>query len=250
MNWLGRAIGAGVDLLLPPRCASCGTIVDAQGGFCAPCWAGLPFITAPACVDCGLPFASAAVESARCAACLARPPRFTARAALAYEGPARQVLLQLKHADRPHLAVDMAGHLRRVAGDWLTPDGLIVPVPLHRWRLWQRGYNQAAELAKALSAATGTPLLVDALQRVRATRSSQGLNPRQRRRNVAGAFRITGRARRLVAERCIILVDDVLTTGATADACARVLLRAGARSVRLLTLARVVQAADAGHIAS
>ena len=250
MGWLGQAIGAGVDLLLPPRCAGCGTIVEAQGSFCPSCWAGLPFITAPMCAACGLPFASAAEDGALCGACLARPPRFEARAALAYEGPAREVVLRLKHADRPHLAVDMVGHLRRAAGDWLDGDALLVPVPLHRWRLWRRGYNQAAELAKVLGKATGTPVRVDALRRVRATRSSQGLNPRQRRRNVAGAFRVADRARAAVAGRCIILVDDVLTTGATADACARALKRAGAASVRLLTLARVVRAADAGHIAS
>src|SRR5688500_13365602 len=223
----GLLTGA-IDLLLPPRCAGCGVIVEAQGSFCAPCWAGLPFITAPMCAHCGLPFETAAVAGAWWGACLAVPPRVEARSALAYDGPAREVVLRLKHADRAHLAVDMAGHLRRAAGDWLDDDVLIVPVPLHRWRLWRRGYNQAAELAKALSSATGTPLLVDALLRVRATRSSQGLNPRQRRRNLAGAFRIAERARPLVAGRCIILVDDVLTTGATADACARMLMRAGA----------------------
>jgi ComF family protein len=250
MGRLGQAIGAAVDLLLPPRCAGCGTIVEAQGSFCAPCWAGLPFITAPMCASCGLPFATAADAAALCGACLAKPPRYEARAALAYDGPAREVVLRLKHADRPHLATDMAGHLRRAAGDWLTPDALIVPVPLHRWRLWRRGYNQAAELAKALSALSGTPLLVDALVRARATRSSQGLNPAQRRRNLAGAIRLADKARGRVAGRCIILVDDVLTTGATADACARALRRGGAAAVRLLTLARVVRAADAGHIAS
>lgn len=251
MGWLGQAIGTGVDLLLPPRCAGCGAIVAAQGAFCADCWSALPFITAPMCASCGLPFASAADAGALCGACLAKPPRFEARAALAYDGPAREVVLRLKHADRPHLAIDMAGHLRRAAGAWLAePTALIVPVPLHRWRLWRRGYNQAAELAKALGREGGVPVLVDAIERVRATRSSQGLNPAERRRNLARAFRIRAGARAAVDGRCIILVDDVLTTGATASACARVLRQAGAASVRLLTLARVVRAADAGHIAS
>jgi ComF family protein len=250
MGWLAQAIGAGVDLLLPPRCAGCGDIVEAQGAFCATCWAGLPFITAPMCASCGLPFAVAADAAAQCGACLAKPPRFEARAALAYEGPAREVVLRLKHADRPHLAVDMAGHLRRAAGDWLTADALLVPVPLHRWRLWRRGYNQAAELAKAVGKASGTPVLVDALVRTRATRSSQGMSRLERRRNLARAIRVADGARAAVAGRCIVLVDDVLTTGATADACARELRRAGAAAVRPLTLARVVRPADAGHIAS
>ncbi len=249
MGRLKRAIWAGVDLLLPPRCAACGTIVDAQGSFCAPCFAALPFITAPMCVSCGLPFETPQPEGAQCAACLASPPRFTARAALAYDGPAREVVLRLKHGDRPHLAGDMAAHLRRAAGE-LPGDALIVPVPLHRWRLWKRGYNQAAELAKALAAATDRPLLVDALVRRRATASSQGLNPSQRRRNLAGAIAVRTAARPLIAGRCIVLVDDVLTTGATADACARALLRAKADAVRLLTLARVVRPGSAGHIAS
>lgn len=243
-------LNGAIDLLLPPRCAGCGVIVEAQGSFCAACWAGLPFITAPMCAHCGLPFETAADVGALCGACLAAPPRFEARAALAYNGPAREVVLRLKHADRPHLAVDMAGQLRRAAGAWLDDDVLIVPVPLHRWRLWRRGYNQAAELAKAVARAAGKPLLVDALVRSRATKSSQGLNPSERRRNLRGAFRVADAAQPHVAGRCIILVDDVLTTGATADACARVLRRAGAASVRLLTLARVVRPAGARHIAS
>lgn len=246
---LTAAIWAGIDLLLPPRCPACGEIVNRQGSFCTPCWASLRFITPPMCGICGLPFEVPQPAGALCAACLAAAPRFEARAALAYEGAARDVVLRLKHADRPHLAADMAAQMLRAGGDWLA-DAVIVPVPLHRWRLWKRGYNQAAELAKALSKRSGTPLVVDALIRHRATATSQGLNPSERRRNVRGAFRIRDNARPRIAGRCIILVDDVFTTGATADACARILLRAGAGSVRLLTLARVVRPADASHIAS
>jgi len=245
---IGAAIRASVDLLLPSRCPACGEIVDAQGAFCAACWSTLRFITPPTCATCGFPFELPQPADARCAACLADPPRYEARAALAYEGAARDVVLRLKHADREHLAVDMAAHLRRAAGDWLT-DAVLVPVPLHRWRLWKRGYNQAAELARALAKGSGAPLLVDALVRRRATPSSQGLNPSERRRSLAGAFGVRERDRPRLRGRCIVLVDDVLTTGATADACARTLLRAGASSVRLLTLARVVRPADDRHIA-
>lgn len=244
---LSTAFWAGIDLLLPPRCLACGEIVEAPGTFCPPCWSTLRFITPPICEACGLPFELPQPVGALCAACLAKPPRFSARAAFAYEGAARDVVLGLKHADRPHLAADMATQMVRTAGDWVT-DGVIVPVPLHRWRLWKRGYNQAAELAKALARRSGAPILVDALVRHRPTPSSQGLNPSERRRNVRGAFRVAERAKPRIAGRCIILVDDVFTTGATADACARMLLRAGAGSVKLLTLARVVRPADARHI--
>jgi len=245
---LGAAIWAGIDLLLPPRCPACGEIVDEQGLFCGPCWTSLRFITAPLCADCGLPFELPQDSDAHCAACLAAPPRYLARAAFAYEGAARDVVLALNHSDRPHLAIDMAAHLARIGGEWLADDAILVPLPLHRWRLWRRGYNQAAELARALARETGTPFLADALVRRRATKSSQGLTPPERRRNLRAAFAVGERARARIAGRCIILVDDVLTTGATADACARILLRAGAGSVRLLTFARVVRGGDAGHI--
>lgn len=246
---LTTAIWAGIDLLLPPRCPACGEIVNRQGSFCTPCWSSLRFITPPMCAACGLPFEVPQMDATLCAACLATPPRFEARAALAYEGAARDVVLRLKHADRPHLAADMAVQMLRASSDWLA-DAVIVPVPLHRWRLWKRGYNQAAELAKALSRRSGAPLILDALIRHRATSNSQGLNPSERRRNVRGAFRVRDSARPQIAGRCIVLVDDVFTTGATADACARTLLRAGAGPVKLLTLARVVRPADARHIAS
>jgi ComF family protein len=247
---LSAAIWAGIDLLLPPRCPACGDIVDDPGLFCTPCWTSLRFITAPLCADCGLPFELPQAIDARCGACLAAPPRYSARAAFAYEGAARDVVLALKHADRPHLAIDMAAHLARIGADWLKGDAMLVPVPLHRWRLWRRGYNQAAELARALARETGLPLLPDALVRRRATASSQGLTPPERRRNLRAAFAVNPKARTPIIGRCIILVDDVFTTGATADACARMLLRTGATSVRLLTFARVVRAADAGHIAA
>lgn len=245
---LSAAIWAGIDLLLPPRCPACGEIVDSQGSFCPPCWLSLRFITPPICAACGLPFELPQPEGALCGACLAEPPRYEARAAFVYEGAAREVILRLKHADRPHLAGDMAMQLLRVGGDWLT-DAVIVPVPLHRWRLWKRGYNQAAELAKAIAKRAQAPLIHDALVRHRATGASQGMSPAERRRNVRGAFRVANGTKPRLAGRCIILVDDVLTTGATADACARTLLRAGARSVKLLTLARVVRPANVGHIA-
>lgn len=247
---LTAALWAGIDLLLPPRCPACGEIVAADGGFCQPCWSGLRFLTPPLCALCGEPFETPQAPDARCAACLTRPPRFAAaRAALAYDGPARDVVLALKHADREHLAAAMAGQLARAGADWLDDaDTIIVPVPLHRWRLWRRGYNQAALLAAGLAKRTGRPLAIDALQRHRATRISQGLDPSQRRANLRSAFRLRAKAQPVIAGRSVILVDDVFTTGATAEACTKVLLTGGARTVRVLTLARVVRDERPGHI--
>ncbi|MBV8973054.1 MAG: ComF family protein, partial [Sphingomonadaceae bacterium] len=163
-----------LDLLLPPRCPACRGIVDRQGRFCLDCWRGLEFITDPMCAGCGAPFDVARGPDARCGACLETPPRFTAaRAALAYAGPARKVLLGFKHGDRQHLAGVMAPQMIRAGRGWLDEDSVLVPVPLHRGRLWRRGYNQAALLARAVARRSGATLAVDALVRVKPTRSSQ-----------------------------------------------------------------------------
>lgn len=235
-----RALLLGVDLLLPPRCPACREIVESDNNFCPRCWAGLDFITAPMCARCGAPFDVDRGPNAQCAACLDAPPRFAAaRAAMIYGGAAKKVLLGFKHGDRQHLVRVMAPQLVRAGGDWLGPDTLLVPVPLHRWRLWKRGFNQAALLALAAGRRSGTPVVVDALTRVRATTSSRSMGRRKRAANVRGAFRVAHPDR--VRDRDIVLVDDVLTTGATAEACAQILLRAGAASVRVLTWARVVR---------
>ncbi|MCA3254991.1 MAG: ComF family protein [Alphaproteobacteria bacterium] len=237
-----RRLAAGaLDLVLPPRCPACGTIVDADGVFCAGCWPTLDFITPPMCAACGDPFEVPQPAGALCGACLASPPPYVARAPFAYAGAARAAVLALKHGDRQHLAPMMAGHMRRAAGE-LAEGATLVPVPLHRWRLWRRGYNQAADLARALAQATDAPLAVDALVRRKATRPSQGMNPAERRDNLRGAFVVPPGRRAQVAGRRILLVDDVLTTGATAAACARALRRAGAVSVGVVSFARVVRA--------
>ena len=232
-----------IDLVLPPRCPACRTIVDGDGRFCPDCWPKLQFITAPCCARCGDPFDHDRGAGAECAACLAEPPRYAAaRAALAYGGPARTAILSLKHGDKPWLATIMATHMARAGAGLITPETLLVPVPLHRWRLWRRGYNQAALLAQALAARTGAELAIDALERVKPTRPSAGMGRAARARNVRGVFKVRDRSQ--IKGRAIVLVDDVLTTGATADACARVLRRAGAGTVGVLTFARVVRDAD------
>ena len=229
-----------LDLLLPPRCPSCREIVRVDGSFCAACWNELRFLTPPWCAKCGAPFAHDLGAAVECGACLLKAPRYTtARSALAYDGAAKPVLLGFKHGDRQHLARLMAPQLARVGAEWLGSEALLVPVPVHPWRLWTRGFNQAALLARALARRTGTPLAVDALVRVRPTTSSRGMGRRARARNVKDAFRLARPD--AVRGRTIVLIDDVLTTGATANARARVLLRGGATAVHVLTWARVVR---------
>lgn len=229
---------AAIDAVLPPRCPGCGAIVDGDDRFCPACFAALHFLGPPQCACCGLPLPHDGDPAAQCGACLAEPPPFaTARAPLAYGGPARAVVLALKHGRRLHLARLMARAMLRVAGP-LPDDAVIVPVPSHRWRLWQRGFNQAAAIARQVARQSGRPLLVDALVRRKPTASTKGLTRRQRAANVAGAFRVARKAD--VAGRAVVLIDDVMTTGATVAACAAQLRRAGARQVAVLTYTRAL----------
>jgi len=237
-----------VDLVLPPRCLGCGATVSAPGTFCAPCWGSLRFLeTGEGCACCGEPAdaATTAFEGWRCGPCMADPPPFTqARAAFIYGGAIRRAILAFKHRDRAELAALLAGHMARAAPAWLA-DGevMLVPVPLHRWRLWRRGYNQAALLARALARQTGCNWQPEMLERVRMTRTQQGLSRAERLRNLRGAIRVARGRQEWLRGRLVVLVDDVLTTGATARCCAAALLQAGAREVRVLTLARVAAGA-------
>lgn len=234
-----------LDLLFPPLCLSCREPVGSEGGFCAACWGALTFLDGPACACCGTPFPVDPGPGSLCAACLAKPPAFTrARAILAYDDESRGAILALKHADRLELVPGFARWLARVGRPLLEEADLIVPVPLHPTRLWLRRYNQSAELARRLGRDWGKPYAPLALARSRRT-LSQGAMPsaRARRKNVLSAFRVPQPEQ--VRGRHILLVDDVLTTGATADACARALKRAGAAGITVLTLARVVKASEA-----
>ena len=230
-----------LDLVFPPLCIACRQPGGSQG-FCAACWSEVQFLDGPLCTRCGIPF-DVPLEG-ECAACLAHPPSFDkARAILRYDDVSRTPILGLKHADRLDLVPGFGQWLERAGRDLIGGSDLIVPVPLHRFRLWRRRYNQAAELARALSRRTGLAVDTGAVIRSRPT-PSQGAMPsaKARRRNVLGAFHVPNREH--VAGRHILLVDDVLTTGATAEAASRALRRAGAAGVQILALARVVRAAE------
>ena len=206
---------------------------------CAHCWAEIRFIDGPQCACCGVPFDVPVFAGTRCGACYARPPSFDrARAVMRYDDASKALVLAYKHADRLDLTPMFARWLERAGHELITDSDLIVPVPLHARRLWSRRYNQSAELARNLSVRSGKPYDPFLVSRSRST-PSQGAMPSAgaRRRNVAGAFDICrGNS---VTGRNILVVDDVLTTGATVDACAAALKKAGAARVDVLALARV-----------
>ncbi len=228
-----------LDVLLPPRCLACAQAVDLPGRLCGACWAKVDFIAAPYCHCCGLPFAFDEGAGSLCGACLGSPPAFDhARAVLRYNGVARSLVLGFKLGDRTHGAPAFAAWMGRGGADLIAAADAVTPVPLHRWRLFTRRYNQSGLLASEIAANAGLAFEPDLLVRTRNTKSQGRLGRLGRFENVRGAFAV--RAAREVAGRRIILIDDVMTTGATVNACAATLKRAGAASVVVLTLARVV----------
>ena len=244
---LKRAGRAVLDLVYPPLCIGCRAAVAEPGALCAACWQNIRFLDGPVCAVCGLPFEFDPGGDTLCAGCHARPPAFDrARAIMRYDEASRGPILALKHGDRLDLSPAFARWLDRGGRALLDEADLLVPVPLHPGRLWRRRYNQSAELARAVGRLSGKPCDVLALVRSRATPSQGAMrSAKARRRNMLGAFRV--RHKSAIAARNVLLVDDVLTTGATADACARALKRAGAAKVLVLALARVVRPA-AGDI--
>lgn len=231
------------DAALPPRCPGCGAVTRTDHRFCAACWGQLRFLAPPWCAACHTPFTLDRGPDARCADCLDHPPRHTGvRAAVAYGEIPRAIALRLKYGRHLAYAATIARHMAR-----LVPDDadVLVPVPLHARRMWGRGFNQAAEIARALSAVQGTPIDFDTLRRPVATPMLRGLGAKARARAVAGAFVVRPERRTRIVGKAVVLVDDVYTSGATTDACTRVLLKAGARKVTILCWARVL---DSGAV--
>lgn len=229
------------DFALPPRCPGCGAVTGEDHRFCATCWGALRFLAPPWCATCHTPFAYDRGAEAQCAACIADPPRHAGvRAAVAYGDVARTVALRLKYGGRTAFAETVGRQMAR-----LLPDDadMLVPVPLHRWRLWSRGFNQAALISAALTRVSGVandPML---LRRVKATPPLRAMGAKARARAVAGVFRVIDPKAQL-RRKSVVLIDDIYTSGATTDGCTAALLRAGAAKVTILCWARVLDSAD------
>ncbi|NLH80790.1 MAG: ComF family protein [Phyllobacteriaceae bacterium] len=229
-----------LDLVLPPVCSACRRPVERAHALCGPCWAALRPIERPYCERLGIPFGYDIGEGALSAEAIASPPVFDrARAAVLFEGPARDLVHALKYADRTEVARLIGRMTARAGGEILADADLLVPMPLHRHRLWRRKFNQAALIADEVGRIAGVAVAVDALARIRPTRPQVGLGEHERVANVRGAFRVPASRRSAVEGKKVVLVDDVLTTGASAAAATRALLRAGAARIDVLTFARV-----------
>jgi ComF family protein len=225
-----------LDFALPPRCAGCAEIIDEVDGFCAACWVTLEWLGDGGCARCGMPLE--ATDAEECGRCLAAPPPLERmRAAVAYGPLSRVIALKLKYGRKVALARTMARYMAPLRGG--SEAAILVPVPLHRRRLWWRGFNQSGLMARYLGARWGLPVDQQLIRRVRATPALKGMNEAQRRRAVGGAFEAV--AGRRLDGQTVILIDDMQTTGSTAAACAKALRKAGAGRVELISWARVVR---------
>lgn len=235
-----------LEWLLPPTCPGCRAQVSAPGGLCPDCWERITFLGNPQCSTCGFPFTfqvgPLGGEETLCGDCAREhPPWKRARAAFSYDDASRDLVLAFKHADRTDWAPLFAAWLERAGAELIGDADVIVPVPLHWMRLYSRRYNQAAEIARALSNRAAVPFAPQLLVRPKRSKSQGRLGRRARFLNVQGAFRVPSCQMAALEGKCVLLIDDVLTTGATVGTAAKALLSAGARQVDVLTLARVVR---------
>jgi ComF family protein len=243
------AIDMMLNMLLPRRCVSCEQTISSGNGLCGGCWQKMQFLEKPWCQKLGTPFSHDVGGGALSPRAIADPPVFDRlRAVSYYAGPARKLVLGLKFGRRRDLAEPMGVWMSR-AGSELLQNTLVVPVPLHWTRIWQRRFNQAAELARSVAASSGADYAPAVLARTRRTRQQVGLPAKDRKRNVRKAFRVPEKMQQAVAGRCVVLVDDVYTTGSTVGACTKVLTAAGAASVDVLCFAIADPAnhEDVGH---
>lgn len=239
---LARVARLLIDALLPPLCLGCKVVVAEPGTLCPSCWSQVVFLAPPFCDRCGLPFEFDPGPGAECGQCLQTPPRYgRARSVFRYDDASKVMVLRFKHGDRIEAAPAFARWMVRAGADLLAEADVLVPVPLHRWRLVSRRYNQAALLAMGVARLSGVAAIPDLLERRRRTPPQGHLGHDARARNVAGAFAVhPGRGAALAGKR-VVLIDDVLTSGATVSECVKVLVRGGAASVDVLTLGRVVR---------
>lgn len=230
-----------LDVALPPLCPACRAPLGDGVGLCASCWSKLSFIEKPFCARLGIPFTYDPGPGLLSMEAIASPPAYErARAAVRYDDIARALVHAFKYGDRLDLAPMLARWMARAGSELTREADALVPVPLHWRRLWSRRFNQSAALAGAIGQSCGVPVLYETLKRIRATPQQVGLSKPQRAENVQGAFRVPPERKAEVAGRRLVLIDDVLTSGATVDTCARALLRAGAKQVDVLVFARVV----------
>ncbi|WP_299650718.1 ComF family protein [uncultured Tateyamaria sp.] len=229
--------------IYPPRCLGCGEMVDSDFGLCGACWGQTAFVGGTVCDICSTPLPGSVVdEVVHCDVCLRAPkPWKHGRAALIYTGMGRKLVLRLKHGDRQEIAKPAAGWMRQAVMDMAPENALIAPVPLHWMRLAKRRYNQSALIAKSLSDMTGLDACPDLLERPRKTPSLDGKTRGERADILDGAIRINPRRRHRIINRTVVLVDDVMTTGATLSACAEACRAAGATDVCVAVLARVAK---------
>src|ERR1700744_3113883 len=229
-----------LDIALPTLCVSCREPVAGEG-VCAACWSKLSFIAPPFCPRLGIPFAYDPGPGLLSMQAIANPPAYQrARAAVRYDDVARTLVHALKYQDRTDLAPAMGRWMARAGRELRAEADALVPVPLHWRRGWSRRYNQSGVLARMIEKESGVAVAAEVLRRIRPTEQQIGLSRPQRASNVQGAFKVAPDRQHVVSGRRIVLIDDVLTSGATVDACARALLRAKAAAVDVLVFARVV----------
>jgi ComF family protein len=241
-DFLRKAIQRAIDTVLPARCPVSGDIVEKQGMLSPEVWGAMEFIIAPYCARCGVPFEYAAAPGEICVACREHPPSYaSARAPLKYNDASRDLVLGFKQADKMFAVRTITPLLQKAGADFLDEVDFLVPVPLHYWRILKRRYNQAAVITRDLGKVAKIPVMQGALRRTRATPSQGHKRAGDRRENVKGAFAVNPRLAARIEGKRIVLVDDVLTTGATVNECVDTLLKAGAACVHVLAVARAVK---------